>query len=232
MPRRLSSYFGLRDYLEGSIPIHSIRGKAAAIQRENPVCSQLFAQHNQGGVGKIHWDIAISLHQSRNPLQAFRRGRNQVKSASENKLKANFLRAPLGSDQIERFGQHGFSGDDRAGPVLQRRYAVTVQLLVPIHERHESPGIQQQFIFHGAIDGSDSRGGVARDRSGRWQYLPSKSRTRSMGRTSGWVSRYCSKASRTTSERLRFKRLADRSSFAAKSAGRRMLNCRSICFAS
>ena len=209
MPRRLNSYFGLRNYLEGSMPIHSIRGKTAAIQRENPVCSQLFSQYDQGGVGKIHRHITIPFHENRNPLQALCRRRNQVKGASEDKLEASFLRTPLGADQIKRFGQHGFRGDNRAGPLLQRRDAVTVQLLVSVHERHESPGIQQQFIFHGAIDGSNRRGRVpGSDRP--LAISPSKSRTRSMGRSSGWVSRYCSKASRTTSERLRFKRLADR----------------------
>jgi hypothetical protein len=37
-----------------------------------------------------------------------------------------------------------------------------------------------------------------------------------------------SKASRTTSERLRFNRFAERSSFAAKSAGSRIVSCRFI----
>src|SRR5215471_19941578 len=49
-----------------------------------------------------------------------------------------------------------------------------------------------------------------------------------MGRISGWVSRYCSSASRTTSERLRFSRLADRSNLVARSAGNRIVNWRSI----
>ncbi len=104
MAKRLSSNAGLRDYLEGSIPIHSVRGKAAAIQRENPVCFQRFSEHNQGGVGEVHRDITISFHQNRNPLQAFRRRGDQVKRPSEDKFETSFLCAPLGSHQIERFG--------------------------------------------------------------------------------------------------------------------------------
>src|SRR5437016_702375 len=169
MARRIISHSESRNYLKGSIPIHSVRGKAAAIQRENPVCFQLFSQHNQRGVGEIHRDIAISLHQNRNTLQAFRRGGNQVKRASEDKLETSFLRAPLGSDQIKCFGQYGFRGDDGPGPLLQRRDAITVQLLVPVHERYEGAGIQQKLSGHGANGGSGTRGGADPSRAGRWQ---------------------------------------------------------------
>ena len=50
MARQRSSNTGLWDDLEGSIPIHSVGGKATAFQGENPVCFQLFAQRHQGSL--------------------------------------------------------------------------------------------------------------------------------------------------------------------------------------
>ena len=47
---------------ESAIPIHSVRGKAAAIQRKSPVRFQLFSQDDQSGVGEIHRYIAVSFH--------------------------------------------------------------------------------------------------------------------------------------------------------------------------
>ena len=60
-----------------------------------------------------------------------------MKCASEDKLKTNFLRVPIWSDQIKRFGQHRFRSNDVAGPFLQLGNALIVQLRVSVHEGHE-----------------------------------------------------------------------------------------------
>src|SRR3990172_7142821 len=170
MKSQSNLYAGLRYYVESSVLVDSVRGKSAPVQSKDPVGLQLFAQNNQRGVGKIHWDIAILFHQRRNPLQAGWGRRHQLKRASEDKLKGSFLSPPLWPDQIERLGKHRFGGDNRAGPIFQRRHAVRVRLLVSVHESHEGPGIQQKLIGHGATGGSGNRGGVGPDRAGRWQY--------------------------------------------------------------
>ena len=54
---------GLRDDLESAISIHSVAGKPAAIESENPVGFQVFSQHDKGGIGKVHGHIAVSFHQ-------------------------------------------------------------------------------------------------------------------------------------------------------------------------
>jgi len=56
-----SAYSGLRNNSEGSIPIHSVGGKAATIQCKNPIGFQLFSQDDQSGIGEIHRHIAISF---------------------------------------------------------------------------------------------------------------------------------------------------------------------------
>ena len=51
-----------------------------------------------------------------------------MKCASEDKLKTNFLRAPIWSDQIKCFGQHRFRGNDVPGPFFQLGNTIIVQL--------------------------------------------------------------------------------------------------------
>ena len=53
---------GLGNDLERSITIHSVRGKAAAIQCKGPVRFQLFSQDDQSGVSEIHRYVAVSFH--------------------------------------------------------------------------------------------------------------------------------------------------------------------------
>ena len=65
-----------------------------------------------------------------------------MKGASENKLKTNVLRAPVGPDQIKCLGQYRFRGDNVANPFLQRRYAFIVQFFISVHEGDERTGIQ------------------------------------------------------------------------------------------
>src|SRR5262249_15656474 len=65
--------------------------------------------------------------------------------------------------------QYRFRGDDRAGPLFQRRNAVIVQFLVTVHERHKGSCIEQEFSGHGATGGSGTRDGAGPSRVGRWQ---------------------------------------------------------------
>ena len=166
----MDSYSGLGDDLKSSISMHSVDGKSAAVQCEHPFGFKLFRQNSQSRVREIHRDVAIFLHQDRDSLKTFRRRRHQLKGASEDKLKTSFLRAPARSNQIERFGQYRFCGDDRTGPFFQLGDAVIVQLLVSIHERHEGSGIQQELNGHGATGGSSTRDGDGPSRAGRWQH--------------------------------------------------------------
>ena len=167
----MDSYSNLGDDLESSVSVHSVGRKSAPVQCEHPLGFKLLRQNSQSGVREIHRDVAVFFHQDRGPLKAFRRRRNQLKGAPEDKLKASFLRAPLWSDQIKRFGQHRFSGDDGTGPFFQRRYAISVQLLVSVHQRHEGSGIQQELNGHGATGGSGTRGGADPSRVGRWRHF-------------------------------------------------------------
>jgi len=165
----MDSYSGLGDDLKGSISIHSVRGESAPVQRKNPLGFQLFPQDSQGGVREIHRDVSVLCHENRDPLKTFRRRRHHLKCASENKFKASFLRVPARPDQVKRFGQYRFRGDDEAGPFFQCGDAVFVQLLVSVHQRHEGSGIQQEFSGHGATDGSGIRGAAGPSRAGHWR---------------------------------------------------------------
>jgi hypothetical protein len=165
----MNSCSGLGDDLESSVSMHSVGGKSAAVQRKHPLSFKLFRQNSQSGVREIHRDVAVLFHQDGDSLKTFRRGRHQLKSASEDKLKTSFLCPPARPDQVKRFGQYGFGGDDRADPLFQRGDAVIVELLVSVHERHEGAGIQQKLSGHGANGGSGTRGGADPSRAGRWQ---------------------------------------------------------------
>src|SRR6266536_4676943 len=166
----MDSYSGLGDDLKSSISMHSVDRKSAAVQCEHPFGFKLFRQNSQSRVREIHRDIAVFLHQDRNSLKTFGRGRHQLKGASEDKFKTSFLRAPARSNQIKRFGQYRFRRDDGAGPFFQRGDAVIVQLLVSIHERHKGSCIQQELNGHGATGGSSTRDGAGPSRAGRWQH--------------------------------------------------------------
>src|SRR5262245_2464595 len=149
--------------------MHSVDGKAASVQRKHTLGFKLFSQYSQSGIGEIHRDVAILFHQYGDSSKAFRRRRHQLKGASENKLKTSFLRAPVRSDQVKRFGQDRFRGNYRAGPFFQCGDAVIVPPLVTVQECHKGPGIQQEFSGHGAAGGSSTRDGADLGRAGRWQ---------------------------------------------------------------
>ena len=149
--------------------MHSVGGKAAPVQCKHPLGFKLFRQNSQSGIREIHRDVAILFHQDRDSLKTFHRRRDQLKGASEDELKTSFLRAPSGPDQVKRFGQYRFRGDDRASPLFQRGDAVIVKLLVTVHERHKGSGIQQEVSGHGATDGLGIRDGADPSRVGRWQ---------------------------------------------------------------
>jgi hypothetical protein len=176
----MGSYLDLGDDLESSVSAHPVGGKAAAVQCEYPVGFKLLGQDIQSGVRKIHRNVAVLLHQDRDLSKTFGRGRHQLKGASKNKFKTNFLRAPARSDQIKGFGQHRFCREDGPGPFLERGDAVIVQLLISVHEGHKGPGIQQELSGHGANGGSGNRGGADPGRAGRWQpYREDRVRARS-----------------------------------------------------
>ena len=166
----MDRYSALGDDLESSVSMHSVDGKSAAVQCEHPLGFKLFRQNSQSGVREIHRDVAVLFHQDRDSLKTFRRRRHQLKGASKDKLKTSFLRPPARPEQVKRFGQYRFRGDDGAGPSFQRGNAVRVQLLVSVHERYEGSGIQQELSGHGATDGPGSRGGAGPSRAGRWQH--------------------------------------------------------------
>jgi len=166
----MDSYSDLGDDLESSVSVNSVGGESAAVQCEHPFGFKLFRQNSQSRVREIHRDVAIFLHQDRDSLKTFGRGRHQLKGASEDKFKTSFLRAPARSNQIKRFGQYRFRCDDGAGPFFQLGDAVIVQLFVSIHERHEGSGIQQELNGHGATGASSTRDGVGPSRAGRWQH--------------------------------------------------------------
>ena len=165
----MGSHSGLRDNPESSVSMHSVGGKTASVQGKDPFGFKLFRQNNQSGVREIHRNVSVPFHQDRHPLKTFRRRRHQLKSAPEDKRKTSFLRSPARPDQVKRFGQYRFGGDDGAGPFFQRGDAIIVQLLVSVHERHEGAGIQQEFSGHGATAGSDTRGAADPSRVGRWK---------------------------------------------------------------
>src|SRR5919108_1281623 len=96
---------GSRNYLKSFLLLESISGKSAAIESEHLLGLQLFSQDNQSGIGKIHRDIAIFFHQGCDPSQARRGGRDQLKRASQEKLKTNFLSLPLRPNEVKRLGQ-------------------------------------------------------------------------------------------------------------------------------
>jgi hypothetical protein len=166
----MNSYSRLGDDFESSVAVHSVGGKPAPVQCEHPLGFKLLRQNSQSGVREIHRDVAVFLHQYRDSLKTFGRGRHQLKGASEDKLKTNFLPAPARSDQIKRFGQYRFRSDNRAGPFFQRRDAVIVEFLVSVHERHESTRIKQDLSGHGATGGSSTRDGAGPSLAGRWQH--------------------------------------------------------------
>src|SRR5262245_53309374 len=166
----MDSYSGLGDDLESSISMYSVGGKAAAVQREHPLGFKLFSQDSQSGVREIHRDVMVLFHQNRDAFKTFHRRRHQLKGTSEDKLKTSFLRPPTRPDQVKRFDQHRFRGNDGASPFLQRGNAVIVQLLVTVHERHKGPCIKQQFSGHGATAGSSTRDGADPNRADRWQH--------------------------------------------------------------
>jgi hypothetical protein len=161
---------GLGDYLEGSLPMHSVRGKSAAVQCKDALGFQVFRQNDQSGVGEIHRDIAILFHQDRDSLKTLPRRGDQLKGSSENKLKAGFLVAPARPDQVKSLRQYRFRGNDGTGPFFQHSDAIIVQLLVPVHERYKGSGIQQQLSGHGAIAGSSTRDAADPSQAGRWQH--------------------------------------------------------------
>lgn len=165
----MGSDSNLGDNPESSVSMHSIGGKAAAVQCKHPLGFKLLSQNSQSGVREIHRDVAVPFHQDRDSLKTFRRRRNQLKGASEHKLETSFLRAPAGPDQVKRFGQYRFGGDDCAGPLFQRGDAVIVQLLVTVHESHKGSGVQQELSGHGATDGLGTRDGADPSRVGRWR---------------------------------------------------------------
>jgi hypothetical protein len=89
----MDSYANLGDDLESSVAMHSVGGKSAAVQGKHPVSFKVFRQHSQGGVGEIHRDVPVLFHEDRHALKTFRRRWDQLKGASEDKLKTSFLRA-------------------------------------------------------------------------------------------------------------------------------------------
>src|SRR5436190_23406990 len=56
------------DDLEHPPSVDPIDAKVA-VERENPVQSQRFGERNQGGIGKIHRNIPILLHEVMDPRQ-------------------------------------------------------------------------------------------------------------------------------------------------------------------
>ena len=143
-----------RDYAERLSPLASVGREATAIQCEHLVRFQFFSQHNQSRIGKIHRDIAIPFHQRRDPLEARMRRRNQLKSASKDKLQSHFLGTPAGPDQVKRFGKNRLCRNDRSRPNLEHRYALLVERLASIHESYERAGIEQKLSGHGVTGGS------------------------------------------------------------------------------
>jgi hypothetical protein len=95
----MDSYPDLGDDLESSVSVHPVGGKSAPVQCEHPLGFKLLRQNSQSGVREIHRNVAVFLHQDRDSLKTFGRGRHQLKGASEDKLKTSLLRAPAQSDQ-------------------------------------------------------------------------------------------------------------------------------------
>src|ERR1043165_4784162 len=107
----MDSYSSLGDDLESAVSMHSVGGKSAAIQGKHPFGFKLFRQNGQSGVREIHRDVVVLFHQDRGSLKTFRRRRDQLKGASEDKLKTSFLRAPARPDQVQSLGQYRFRSD-------------------------------------------------------------------------------------------------------------------------
>ncbi len=159
-----------RENLKGLTLMKSVDRESSPIQCKHMMVLQLFPQNYQSGVGEIHWDVTVPFHQNTGSLETFSRRWHQMKSSSQDKLKTNSLRSPLGPDQVEGFCEHCFGCDNWAVPRFESCYTVSVQFLASVYQGNKRPGIQQKLIGHGVNGGSDSHDVAALHRGDRLQY--------------------------------------------------------------
>ena len=139
-----------RENLEPAAALDAIDREVPTVRGEHPVGVQLLREDYQRGIGIVHRQIGVLLHEGSGPAERRRRGRNQERTAGQEEVNTRLPASRYSTQKMRGFGQHGFGADDGPVPLPEELREHVMVLLAPVEQRDQSARIEQQFTGYGA----------------------------------------------------------------------------------
>lgn len=133
---------------ELAAPADSICIEATLIGRQDPIGLEILSQHDERRVGEIHGLIRMALHQIPGATQGTWCGWHEQRTTRKYKIETGQGATVSASQQMRGFRQHGFGGDDLAGPRREALDELPVTPLGAVEQGDDRRGVQQQFSGH------------------------------------------------------------------------------------
>jgi hypothetical protein len=119
--------------------------KVASVKTEHPSHLQVLREHHQGGVGQIHREIGVLLHQGPHSRKVCQRDFGDLDTSTQNELPKGSAVGPVG-EEMKYLGQDGPSGHQPTFERTKSSPTLLVSRIISIEKRYEWPCITECLL--------------------------------------------------------------------------------------
>src|SRR5204863_3149858 len=152
-----------RDDAEGGPPFETVDAEVFAVSGKDDGGPKILCKYDERRVGKVHGEIRVLFEKTTSAFQGRWCGWHEDGSSLEKETDRSRRTAVNRPEEVGGIREYRLGRDHGRLPAFEEVPAPPMMRLAPIEERHQRPGVEQQFTGHVvSVPPGHNRGDVQR----------------------------------------------------------------------